>query len=498
MQAWSPGAAGSPPPVLRIAIIGGGIGGAALALALAKVGLPSTVFERDAHFNARAQGYGLTMQQGATTLRRLGLSLAGVSSSANFTLRPDGTVVGAFGRLFTGRADSSVGTEVKAPKRYNVHLPREALRERLVAGLPPSTIIVWGSRLTGFEGSSSEGGPVRLSFDDGRMVEADVVVGCDGIHSALRPLLLSGAGDASLSYLGLIVILGRAPCTHPLTVDHVTQTLDGTTRIYTMPFSTGVTMWQLSFPCDLPTAKALAAAGPGALKAEALARCGAWHAPLPALLHATLEADITGYPACDRPVLAAEALSNGGPERLPITLLGDAAHVMSPFKGQGANAALGDALALAGELAAALASYRASLGGASAPAAYSMHRAVHPGATLAALVRAALSRYESGMHARNAGKVHKSRTAAAFLHTPAACVPHTAAGIAAARSSAGLCPGAPSTGKRKGGPGPGEEEAEAEAHDGKSSDEGFTAMSAADFAAAEAFVAGYLRAPQVS
>ena len=77
--------AGSPAPA--VAIVGGGIGGAALALALQQRGVPVRVFERDACFAERAQGYGLTMQQGATALKQLGLPNEGVFSVAPYTAR---------------------------------------------------------------------------------------------------------------------------------------------------------------------------------------------------------------------------------------------------------------------------------------------------------------------------------------------------------------------------------------------------------------------------
>ena len=79
-----------------------------------------------------------------------------------------------------------------------------------------------------------------------------------------------------------------------------------------------------------------------ALKKEACRRCQ-WHAPIPQILAATQEAQVSGYPVYDRALLESELLEKGA----QVTLIGDAAHPMSPFKGQGANQALLDALALA-------------------------------------------------------------------------------------------------------------------------------------------------------
>lgn len=89
-------------------------------------------------------------------------------------------------------------------------------------------------------------------------------------------------------------------------------------------------MWQLSFPCDENEATRLSA-DPSLLRAEALARCGNWHAPLPELLASTPLDYICGTPVWDREPPQQKHCSKR------VVLLGDAAHPMSPFKGQGAN-----------------------------------------------------------------------------------------------------------------------------------------------------------------
>lgn len=172
----------------------------------------------------------------------------------------------------------------------------------------------------------------------------------------------------------------------------VFQTANGHERIYIMPFDADSVMWQLSYPMLESAAKALSAEGAEALKAEACKRAQ-WHLPIPQILAATPADLISGYPVYDRALLSADAFADLG----PITLLGDAAHPMSPFKGQGANQALLDALSLA--------------------------RTIVRGCGLRSSWRKAsirnrvLNEYEAEMLKRSAIKVQESADAADFLHS---------------------------------------------------------------------------------
>lgn len=95
-----------------VAVIGGGIGGLAAAIALRARGIDVVVYERDAGFFERRQGYGLTMQQGARVLQQLGVSVqGGIVSTAHFSLSPTGDLLGCYGRdVYYRGADTTNGS----------------------------------------------------------------------------------------------------------------------------------------------------------------------------------------------------------------------------------------------------------------------------------------------------------------------------------------------------------------------------------------------------
>lgn len=228
-------------------------------------------------------------------------------------------------------------------------------------------------------------------------------------------------------------------------------------------------MWQLSFPVeDGAAASALAREDGAALLREAQRRCGSWHDPLPQLFHDTPSTLVTGTPVYDReplelvevfaqsandkfdsdgamkdgPALSSAGVSDEAPSgrctssgptpsrARCATLLGDAAHPMSPFKGQGANQALLDALTLAEAIAVALRGHDPT------KARYkSRHRqfrqgqeidvgnwnpappSQHPPGSLEAL-EAALRAYKREMPTRTKPKVLGSRRQMRALHSP--------------------------------------------------------------------------------
>jgi len=378
----------------HVAIIGAGIGGVALAVACLHRGIPFTLYERDRSFDARAQGYGLTLQQASNAIKGFGLfSLKeGCSSTRHVVHTTEGKEIVEWGM----RTHLNIK---KSPKRTNIHIPRQALRSALLKQLGSHDVVQWGHRLVDFK--QCENNSVELTFrvnEEIKKSKADLLVGADGIRSALRSLLI-GEEATPLRYLGYIVILGICSLEVLKEVESslldsatVFQTVNGHERIYMMPYSSNSVMWQLSFPLPEEEAKSLSAKGAQALKEEACRRAK-WHQPIPQILLATLPTQISGYPVYDRELLSSALLENAG----PLTLIGDAAHPMSPFKGQGANQALLDALALARNISKTCASF-------------SNWREV-------GLRESTLINFEEEMLARSASKVKDSADVIKLLHS---------------------------------------------------------------------------------
>lgn len=380
----------------HIAIIGGGIGGVALAVACLHRGIPFTLYERDTNFEARSQGYGLTLQQASKAIGGLGIQSLkeGVISSKHLVHTTDGKIIGEW-----GNRKWMPQTEKKTPKRTNIHIARQSLRLALLQQLGTNENVKWGHQLVDYKELADKSISLTFEVNDALLhAKADLVVGADGIRSSVRKFMI-GETISPLRYLDCIVILGICPLkvlegiSSPL-LDSATvfQTANGHERIYMMPYTKDSVMWQLSFPMLEKEALELSAQGPHALKAEACRRLQ-WHEPIPQILAATVEAQISGYPVYDRELLKLELLESAG----PITLIGDAAHPMSPFKGQGANQALLDALQLARGISKAC-------GPLSAWRKKSLRETV-------------LNNFEADMIERTAVKVKDSAAAAEFLHS---------------------------------------------------------------------------------
>lgn len=333
----------------HVAIVGGGIGGIALSIACLHRWIPFTLYERDATFDARSQGYGLTLQQASKAIAWLGIFnlKGGLISIMHIVHNTSGKIIGQWGRRNLSERELQ-----KRTKPRNIHISRQWLRKQLLEQLHDRGV-KWWYQLKNI--SSQPKSKLELEFqvcDDTKIEYADLIVGADGIRSSVRSISLRD--DISpLRYLWCIVILGICPLerlenleSSLLDSQSVFQTVNGYERIYMMPYDRETIMWQLSFPMNQEDAEVLSKKGSQALQKESIKRLWDWHSPIPEIVMATDTSLISGYPVYDREVLQWESFKN----IWNITLLWDAMHPMSPFKWQGANQAILDALDLARDI----------------------------------------------------------------------------------------------------------------------------------------------------
>jgi len=397
----------------RVLVSGAGVGGLALAVALRERGLCVTVFEREASIQgASARSTGLALwPNGVNAARRLAPALrlderilAGGSVLKATTFFSDGSGSGP-----GMRSAHDYVEEYGAPA---VTLRWRALNEALASALPEDTV-TFGSSLVSYE-VTPDG--VRATFADASgqrsTHDADILVGADGIRSAVRAQLFGADDPAPLRSSGRIAwraVVADSPQMRVFVPA-------GESMLVASPSAGdgGKTMTLMhvgqEFYWGLGALESGAAPLPSGPEVDAVAArtettFAGWPAAQAALA-ATPRGAILQQRLYDRAPLPADALSKAG----PVTLLGDAMHAMIPSLGQGACSALEGALELAQCLAACEVEMEAD---------GILHGIARP---RAATLRAALRRYEVARLQRVAAIQTRSASAgaAAYKKTDAA------------------------------------------------------------------------------
>ncbi len=323
----------------RALIVGAGIGGLAAAIALRRRGFAVTVYERSPA--PRELGFALLLAPNAMrALRRLDLAEAvierGVVARSGEIRRGDGRVLKRFDMT---PLRAALGEDT-------VCALRPALHGTLLEALP-AEVLALGTAATGF---AQDAGGVTLELASGVRVRGALLVGADGIGSLMRQAL---HGDTPPRTTGLLAWRGVARGVSQLLGSMSgAQYLARGIEAGTAKASVDAVYWYVS-------AKARPEDLDGDRKRAVLARLAGFDPRFVALVQATAAEDIRRDALVDRPPLA-----RWGEGR--VTLLGDAAHPMTPHAGQGAAQALEDAVALGellvpgGDVAAALRAYEAA------------------------------------------------------------------------------------------------------------------------------------------
>ncbi len=303
-------------PDAPVLVAGAGIGGLALAAGLRHRGLPVRVFERAP--TLETLGAGITMQANAmAAFARLGLEdtvrSAGAVLPRAEMRSPDGVLLTA---VDLARLQQEVGHPFVGIHRARLHA---ALRE--AAG----DVVRLGAAVRGFADS---GAGVRVELEDGSKHDGAVLVGADGLRSAVRRQLL---GDGEPRYHGYTSWRGVArDGALAATISATCETWGKGERFGVVPIGHGELYW---FACaDAPQGEKDAADPRAAL----LERFGRWHAPITDVLRATRPEELIRTDIFDRDPVRTWHKGR-------VALLGDAAHPMTPNLGQGGCQAVEDA-----------------------------------------------------------------------------------------------------------------------------------------------------------
>jgi salicylate hydroxylase len=317
----------------RVAIVGGGIGGLVLALALRERGIDFEVYEQADEL--REIGAAVALSANATReLRRLGLG----DQVEAVSVVPSALVIrrGLTGEVIADHPIGRGGTyeaTFGAPY-YGVH--RVALIQALGEQLGGDGLSL-GRRCVGIDEGASG---AELRFADGSTVDADIVIGADGVHSVIRPHV---AGNVHVRFSGTVGYRGLVPVSHMPSLPDPTP----------LQFWAGPGRHLLHYAID----------GGRTVNFLAVVRVPEWTNEAwmeECDVSDAVEAFAGWHPAVTEMVGATDvgarwALHDLAPlERwhtARVVLMGDAAHAMVPHQGQGANQTIEDAIVLADCLA---------------------------------------------------------------------------------------------------------------------------------------------------
>mmetsp|Transcript_32090 Transcript_32090/g.74795 ORF Transcript_32090/g.74795 Transcript_32090/m.74795 type:complete len:425 (-) Transcript_32090:437-1711(-) len=338
---------------LRAAIIGGGLGGLACCNALQKVGIDAQVFERAQKLSPQA-GTGLTLwPNGLSALEAIDDVMVPLIIKEGFSTQEiEVTSADGLTKLPNPTGDPKRFPSVYGKPMLNI---RWSKLQRVLASRLPSGAIRLGCSLSRIE--AKPGGGVTVHFDRAASPDMeedfDLVIGADGINSALRAQLV---GDGAPRDAGRTIWRSIIPYDEALLVPGGCSMSAGAGKVgFLTHIGEGDLYWSAFATDEAVAASGLSKEAFPDVRQYLLAQFGDVHRLRPLIertgADAILERRVADrVPLVDDQGRASIPWARGDGAGLPATLLGDAFHAMIPSLGQGANSSFEGAYRLAAAL----------------------------------------------------------------------------------------------------------------------------------------------------